>query len=160
MQCLLTSLPIGKIHQRPAGKEKGAPAAHRKWPAGCWSMRPPRWRRYSFTLFFPARWECVCVCVGCVCWWFFHALCWCFFCFFFFYLFAAALFFASCVPFLRLRHSRLFISNFISYEFVCFYRAPQRSRAARANNKGPPHSSLKPWTLSTEQPFHLAPQRV
>lgn len=38
--------------------------------------------------------------------------------------------FASC-PFLRLRHSRLFISNFISYEFVCFYRKTRRRVAAK-----------------------------
>lgn len=38
--------------------------------------------------------------------------------------------FGSC-PFLRLRHSRLFISNFISYEFVCFYRKTRRRVAAK-----------------------------
>lgn len=47
--------------------------------------------------------------------------------------------FGSC-PFLRLRHSRLFISNFISYEFVCFYRKkkgpqPQSPAAEYKQNK-------------------------
>jgi len=58
-----------------------------------------------------------------------------FHCFFFFNFFRFfftlwLLCFGSC-PFLRLRHSRLFISNFISYEFVCFYRKTHRKAAAK-----------------------------
>lgn len=50
--------------------------------------------------------------------------------FFFFTLPCGCFVFGSC-PFLRLRHSRLFISNFISYEFVCFYRKTRRRVAAK-----------------------------
>lgn len=60
--------------------------------------------------------------------WFF---CFCYiFSFFFFTLPCGCFVFGSC-PFLRLRHSRLFISNFISYEFVCFYRKTRRRVAAK-----------------------------
>lgn len=67
-------------------------------------------------------------------------------------------------PFLRLRHSRLFISNFISYEFVCFYRKTRRRVAAKhkqttahvrrccsssATLSAPPHLALKGCRLAS-----------
>lgn len=64
--------------------------------------------------------------------------------------------FASCVPFLRLRHSRLFISNFISYEFVCFYRAahlPQTKAAKRMESKQ--QAAILPHGL-----LHATPHRA
>lgn len=57
-----------------------------------------------------------------------------FLCFCYFFCTLRLLCFGSC-PFLRLRHSRLFISNFISYEFVCFYRKPHRKAAAKYKNR-------------------------
>lgn len=66
--------------------------------------------------------------------------------------------FASCVPFLRLRHSRLFISNFISYEFVCFYRAahlPQTKAAKRMESKQ--QAAILPHGLLHANPPHSHP---
>lgn len=72
-----------------------------------------------------------------------------FLCFFFsfcFFFTLRLLCFGSC-PFLRLRHSRLFISNFISYEFVCFYRKTHRKAAAKY--KQTTKSSQADWPNST-----------
>lgn len=124
--------------------------------AGCWSMRPPGWSLILFFVFFWAHpfqvSVYVCECECCVLMMIFsYSL--------LVYFVCGGFVFVSCVPFLRLRHSRLFISNFISYEFVCFYRAalsPQKENKQESrnkktrrgtNNKRPPHparSSLKP----------------
>lgn len=58
--------------------------------------------------------------------------------------------FGSC-PFLRLRHSRLFISNFISYEFVCFYRKTRRRVAAKHKQQ------LRPLLPRPRQPYPYPP---
>lgn len=83
--------------------------------------------------------------------------------FFFFTLLCGCFVFGPC-PFLRLRHSRLFISNFISYEFVCFYRKTRRRVAAKhkqttahvrrccsssATLSAPPHLALKGCRLAS-----------
>lgn len=156
-----------------------------KIAAGCWSMRPPDWRRFSLTLFshlprFPIfhlphpppplvfrRWvECVCVCVLMMS--IFSTLCW-------YILFAAALFSLRVSLFCAYAILVYLLAILLAMNLFVFIVQPtcrrlRRPKEWRANNKRPscrtaffmptPHTATHPLAKKKKKKGVYRPRLV